>query len=117
MQIRAASGESTTFICRKRRMPFVLASLQGLQKPIYKSESDGNGHTSLALSGVELMTAGSLSPEAYDQFVRDIANFLDYAAEPIKAKRESLGIFVTLFLLVFFVFAYLLKKEYWKDVH
>lgn len=98
-------------------MPFVLASLQGLQKPIYKSESDGMGHTSLTLSGVELMSAGSMTPEAYDQFVRDIANFLDYAAEPIKAKRESLGIFVTLFLLVFFVFAYLLKKEYWKDVH
>ncbi len=37
-------------------------------------------------------------------FVRDIANFLDYAGEPVKAKRESLGIFVTLFLLVGFVF-------------
>ena len=43
--------------------------------------------------------------------------FLDYAGEPVKAKRESLGIFVTLFLLVGFVFSYLLKKEYWKDVH
>jgi ubiquinol-cytochrome c reductase cytochrome c1 subunit len=42
---------------------------------------------------------------------------LDYAAEPIKAKRESMGIFVVLFLLVFFVFSYMLKKEYWKDVH
>jgi cytochrome c1 len=49
--------------------------------------------------------------------VRDIANFLDYAAEPIKAKRQSMGIFVMLYLLVFFAFAYLLKKEYWKDVH
>ena len=39
------------------------------------------------------------------------------AGEPVKAKRQSLGIFVTLFLLVGFVFAYLLKKEYWKDVH
>ena len=38
-------------------------------------------------------------------------------ASPIKAKRESMGIFVMLFLLVGFVFAYLLKKEYWKDVH
>ena len=44
-------------------------------------------------------------------------NFLDYAAEPIKATRESMCIFVMLFLLVFFIFAYLLKKEYWKDVH
>ena len=50
-------------------------------------------------------------------FVRDIANFLDYAGEPVKAQRESLGIYVMLFLLVGFVLAYLLKKEYWKDVH
>ena len=63
------------------------------------------------------MTPGALKPEEYDQFVRDIVNFLDYAGEPVKAKRESMGVFVTLFLLVFFVFAYLLKKEYWKDVH
>jgi ubiquinol-cytochrome c reductase cytochrome c1 subunit len=42
---------------------------------------------------------------------------LDYVGEPIKEKRQSMGVFLTLFLLVFFVFAYLLKKEYWKDVH
>jgi ubiquinol-cytochrome c reductase cytochrome c1 subunit len=58
-----------------------------------------------------------MKPEEYDQFVRDIVNFLDYAAEPVKAKRQSMGIFVTLFLLVFLAFALLLKKEYWKDVH
>ena len=63
------------------------------------------------------MTAGALKPEEYDQFARDIANFLDYAGEPIKTKRESMGVFVILFLLVFFAFAYLLKREYWKDVH
>jgi ubiquinol-cytochrome c reductase cytochrome c1 subunit len=71
----------------------------------------------MVLVGVEAMTPGTMKPEEYDQFVRDIANFLDYAAEPNKATRESMGIFVMLFLLVFFVFAYMLKKEYWKDVH
>ncbi|MDE2305410.1 MAG: cytochrome c1 [Gammaproteobacteria bacterium] len=98
-------------------MPFVLASLQGVQKPVYKSETDPSGHASMTLVGVEPGTQGSMTPEEYDRFVRDLANFLDYTAEPIKAKRESMGVFVTLFLLVFFVFAYLLKKEYWKDVH
>ena len=39
------------------------------------------------------------------------------SATPVKAKRQSMGIFVMLFLLVFFAFAYMLKKEYWKDVH
>jgi ubiquinol-cytochrome c reductase cytochrome c1 subunit len=98
-------------------MPDVLASLQGLQKPVFKNEPDANNSARMVLVDVELMSPGSMKPEEYDQFVRDIANFLDYAGEPIKAKRQSMGIFVTLFLLVFFVFAYLLKKEYWKDVH
>jgi ubiquinol-cytochrome c reductase cytochrome c1 subunit len=98
-------------------MPDVLASLQGLQKPVFKNEPDANNSAKMVLVDVELMSPGALKPEEYDQFVRDIANFLDYAGEPIKAKRQSLGVFVTLFLLVLFVFAYLLKKEYWKDVH
>ena len=97
-------------------MPAVLSSLQGLQKPVYKNEQE-HGSAQMVLVGVEAMTPGAMKPEEYDQFVRDIANFLDYAAEPIKATRETMGIFVMLFLLVFFVFAYLLKKEYWKDVH
>jgi len=98
-------------------MPDVLAERQGLQKPVFKNEQDERGGSRMVLVGVESMTPGSMKPEEYDQFVRDIVNFLDYAAEPVKEKRQSLGLFVTLFLLVFFVFAYLLKKEYWKDVH
>jgi ubiquinol-cytochrome c reductase cytochrome c1 subunit len=98
-------------------MPHVLAERQGLQKPVFKNEPDDRGSARMVLVGVESMTPGALKPEEYDQFVRDIANFLDYAGEPVKEKRQSMGVFVTLFLLVFFVFAYLLKKEYWKDVH
>jgi ubiquinol-cytochrome c reductase cytochrome c1 subunit len=98
-------------------MPDVLADLQGLQKPVFKNEPDAHGSASMVLVGVEAMTPGAMKPEEYDQFVRDTVNFLDYAGEPVKSKRQSMGVFVILFLLVFFVFAYLLKKEYWKDVH
>jgi ubiquinol-cytochrome c reductase cytochrome c1 subunit len=98
-------------------MPDVVSSLQGLQKLALKKEKDEHGSDKFVLAGVEPMTAGALKPEEYDQFARDIANFLDYAGEPIKTKRESMGVFVILFLLVFFAFAYMLKKEYWKDVH
>ena len=98
-------------------MPDVLAQLHGLQKPVFKNVPDEHGSARMVLVGVESMTPGALKPEEYDQFVRDIVNFLDYAGEPVKDKRQSMGVFVTLFLLVFFVFAYLLKKEYWKDVH
>lgn len=101
-------------------MPHVLAPLQGVQKPVYKSEKGEGGLEKMVLTGVDpnaLLIAGSMKPEEYDQFCRDLVNFLDYAGEPVKAKRESLGVFVMLFLLVFFAFAFFLKKEYWKDVH
>jgi ubiquinol-cytochrome c reductase cytochrome c1 subunit len=98
-------------------MPHVLYIQQGLQKPVFKNEQDPHGNASMVLVGVAEMTPGALKPEEYDEFVRDIANFLDYAAEPVKNTRQTMGIFVMLFLLVFFAFAYFLKKEYWKDVH
>jgi ubiquinol-cytochrome c reductase cytochrome c1 subunit len=98
-------------------MPHVLQGLQGLKKPVFKHEAGEGGEAKMVLTGVEMMSPGSMKPEEYDQFVRDIVNFLDYAAEPVKATRQSMGVFVILFLLVFFAFAYLLKKEYWKDVH
>ena len=98
-------------------MPHVLVSLQGLQKPVFKNEADTRNNAQMVLVGTEPTAPGEMTPEEYDAFVRDIANFLDYAGEPVKAKRQSMGVFVILFLLVFFVFAYLLKKEYWKDVH
>ncbi len=50
------------------------------------------------------------------QTARDLANFLEYVGEPIKLYRQSLGWKVLLFLFVFFIIAYLLKKEYWRDV-
>jgi len=98
-------------------MPDVLASLQGLQKPVYKNEPDEHGSAKMVLAGVAPLSPGAMKPEEYDEFIRDITNFLDYAGEPVKAKRQSMGVYVVLFLLVFFAFAFLLKKEYWKDVH
>ncbi|MGB1967155.1 MAG: cytochrome c1, partial [Litorivicinaceae bacterium] len=60
---------------------------------------------------------GKLTPAEYDQLIYDLVNFLEYVGEPSKAKAHSLGIYVLLFIMIFFVFAYLLKREYWKDVH
>jgi ubiquinol-cytochrome c reductase cytochrome c1 subunit len=49
--------------------------------------------------------------------VRDTVNFLDYVGEPAQVERRSMGIWIVLFLLVLTGFAWLLKREYWKDVH
>ena len=58
-----------------------------------------------------------MSGPEFDAFVRDTVNFLDYAGEPAQVDRRSIGVWVVLFLLVFTWLAWLLKKEYWKDVH
>jgi ubiquinol-cytochrome c reductase cytochrome c1 subunit len=57
------------------------------------------------------------SAEEYDATVRDLVNFLEYTGEPIKLERQRLGKWVIGFLVIFFVLSWLLKKEYWKDVH
>jgi ubiquinol-cytochrome c reductase cytochrome c1 subunit len=98
-------------------MPNVMWQLQGVQKPVYKTVTDDEGHEHQVLEGVELVEAGTQSEEEFDRTVRDLVNFLAYMGEPVKLERQSLGVKVLLFLLLFFIVAYLLKKEYWKDVH
>jgi len=98
-------------------MPDVLWQLQGWQKPVYETETDDNGNEHQKLVDVELVTQGSQSPAEFDRTVRDLVNFLAYMAEPVKLQRQSLGIKVLLFLFVLLIITYLLKKEYWKDVH
>jgi ubiquinol-cytochrome c reductase cytochrome c1 subunit len=97
-------------------MPNVLWELQGLQKATYKGVTADNGNVEKVFTGLEAETDGKLKPEEYDQFVRDLVNFLDYVGEPGQVERRSLGIRVVGFLLVLFLLAYALKKEYWKDV-
>lgn len=64
-----------------------------------------------------IIREGQLKPKEFDQAMADLVYFLDYIGEPIKMERKRLGVWVLLFILVFAFVAYLLKKEYWKDVH
>ncbi len=96
-------------------MPHVLWELQGLQTAIFEEE-EHNGMKHIVFRKFEHASAGTLTPEQFDEFVRDTVNFLDYIAEPMKLKRQNLGLLVITFLLVFGLFAYLLKLEIWKDV-
>ncbi len=98
-------------------MPDVLWQLQGWQKPIYETETDSEGHEHKKVVGLELVKQGSQTPEEFDRTVRDLVNFLAYMGEPIKLERQALGIKVLLFLFVLLIITYLLKKEYWKDIH
>jgi ubiquinol-cytochrome c reductase cytochrome c1 subunit len=98
-------------------MPHVLWELQGIQEAVYDGESDAEHNVvHKRFKEFKIVRPGSLTPKEYDEFVRDTVNFLDYIGEPMQLERRSIGLRVLAFLLVFFLFAYFLKKEYWKDV-
>lgn len=61
--------------------------------------------------------SGGLSPEEFDQTIYDLVNFMTYVGEPYALERQRIGVYVLLFLVILFGFAYLLNREYWKDVH
>ncbi len=95
-------------------MPNALWELQGLQTAVRKAGAkEGEG----AIERLEVSTPGRQNAEAFDRTVRDITAFLEYAGEPAALKRESMGVWVLLYLAVFTLLAYFLKHEFWKDVH
>ena len=57
-----------------------------------------------------------LGPEEFEVAVGDLVNFMTYMAEPSRLTRESMGVWVLLFLALLMVPVYLLNKEFWKDV-
>lgn len=85
-------------------MPHVLWELQGEQT----RAEDGS---------LKLVKQGLMSPEEYDKAVADMVSFLVWMGEPVAQKRHAIGVWVLLFLVVFTGIAYLLKKNYWKDIH
>ena len=98
-------------------MPHVLWELQGMQEPVFTLHKDAAGTEVKTLTGFKLTQPGSMSPPEFKEAMADLTNFLAYVGEPIKLERQRLGIWVLLFLALATVVFYLLKKEYWKDVH
>ncbi|MGR8929748.1 MAG: cytochrome c1 [Gammaproteobacteria bacterium] len=93
-------------------MPNVFWQVQGSQTAITK-KIDGQD----AVTGFNLAEQGELSPKEFDKLVNDLVNFLVYVGEPVQLERQQMGKYVLFFILMFIALAYLLKKEYWKDVH
>jgi ubiquinol-cytochrome c reductase cytochrome c1 subunit len=91
-------------------MPFPLWELQGIQTAVTKPGS-------AEVEKLQLSHPGKLTPEQFQQATLDLTTFLEYVSEPAALQRHHYGIWVLLFLAFFTLLAYVLKKEYWKDVH
>lgn len=115
---RATGADNLAF--PSSAMPDVVSPLEGLKIPVYKSVRtrgpDGKVVTEQVFDHFKEIAPGSMTPQQFDQFAHDIVNFLDYVGDPQQAMRRAMGVWVILFLLVFTWLAWLLKREFWKDV-
>ena len=93
-------------------MPNVFWQLQGTQTAIVKN-IDGQE----TVVELKLEQPGQLSAKEFDKLVNDLVNFLVYVGEPVQLERQTMGKYVLFFLLMFIALAYLLKKDYWRDIH
>ncbi|KAF1854895.1 hypothetical protein Lal_00007128 [Lupinus albus] len=111
-------------------MPNVLVGLQGRQvvgcKQVQAVEEGKKQYDPLTGAPITheacdqltiVPKTGKLSEAEFDQKVQNLVTFLAYSADPNKLHMQRIGTYVLLYLAFFFVFAYLLKREYWKDVH
>ena len=97
-------------------MPHALWTLQGERSLEVVPHADKAGHVSLEYKWSELRP-GTQNTVQYDATARDLVNFLVYVGEPAGRSRKNIGVVVLFVLGILFVFAYALKKEYWKDIH
>ena len=97
-------------------MPHALWTLQGERALEVVQVKDLAGHVAPEYRWSQV-TPGALSAVQYDAAVRDLVNFLVYVGEPARQSRKRIGVIVLFVLGILFVFAYALKKAYWKDVH
>ena len=93
-------------------MPHVMGELQGWQKPVYSKVGDKQ-----VITGFEIVEKGSLDKSQFDRAMADLVNFLSYVGEPAQQERKRLGFWVLLYMVLALIVFYLLKREYWRDVH
>ena len=98
-------------------MPHVLWELQGTQQLVQSGKNVTVHYKPTYKNSLELISYGLQSEKEYDNTIRDLVNYLVYMGEPIKLKRKKIGIWVIFYLSILLVITYMLKKEYWRDIH
>jgi ubiquinol-cytochrome c reductase cytochrome c1 subunit len=95
-------------------MPHALWMLQGERRLEVETPKDGHGHVAYKWSDAAKGHAVGGGVRRHGARPRQLPG---YVGEPHASSRRAIGVITLFFLGVLFVFAYLLKKEYWKDVH
>jgi len=98
-------------------MPHVMWELEGLKKPVYENQKGADGKDHKVIAGYETVVPGKMSKVEFDDAMRDLVNYMVYMGEPALLERKTIGVWVMLFLVLFFFVSYAMKKEFWKDIH
>lgn len=98
-------------------MPHVMQDLQGHLAPVWKTMKTEYGQEHQVVERLHLVKPGKTTQAEYDALVGDLVNYLAWMGEPSQSQRKNVGLAVLLFLGVFYVVAFYLKREFWKDVH
>ncbi|MGJ8663021.1 MAG: cytochrome c1 [Marinicella sp.] len=98
-------------------MPHILWEMQGIRTANFEIHTDEEGGEHKEFKGFEMVTPGTMDEQEYKDMVRDLVNFLDYSAEPAQLIRMSYAPWVLLFVSLFTFLAYMLKVNYFRDVH
>lgn len=59
---------------------------------------------------------GSLSVAQFDDAMANLTAYIAYMSDPTAQERKRIGVWVMLYLCVFFALAWWLNKTYWKDI-
>ena len=93
-------------------MPNVLHELQG------DVTCDNHGAGDPGLCELQYIEgSGAMSAEEFDIVIADLVNFLYYIGEPIRNRRQEIGIWVLIFLTVLYAFTALMGREFSRDYH
>jgi ubiquinol-cytochrome c reductase cytochrome c1 subunit len=67
---------------------------------------------------IKLDTAegGTMDKAQYDESIANLVAYLTYMADPNAKHRQSIGVWVIVFLCFFTMFAWYLNRLYWKDI-
>lgn len=99
-------------------MPNVLWQMQGQRTAKFVEQKDAHDPnvTTHAFEGYEQLTPGTMSALEFDEAVADLVAFMQWMAEPSRAQRVQLGVWVLLYLAVLLVLVWRLNAAYWKHV-
>lgn len=105
-----------SLMARLKGTDYIYSFIRGFELDMKKGKWDNKFLPGTTMPNIMMKPNDPKALEQYDKETRDLANFLEYVGEPAKLKRYALGWKVMLFLFIMFIFAYLLKREYWKDI-